>query len=55
MTASWLKRIDDQGADALLQLRKPVNKFPDGVDCFTLCSDVRQVGILKHLRCDDAD
>ena len=29
--ASWLKRIDDQGANALLQLRKPVNKFPDFV------------------------
>ena len=29
--ASWLKRIDDQGADALLQLRKPVDKFPDFV------------------------
>ena len=29
--AAWLKRIDDQGANALLQLRKPVNKFPDFV------------------------
>ena len=29
--ASWLKRIDDQGANALLQLREPVNKFPDFV------------------------
>ena len=29
--ASWLKRIDDQGANALLQLRDPVNKFPDFV------------------------
>jgi len=28
---SWLKRIDDQGANALLQLREPVNKFPDFV------------------------
>jgi transposase InsO family protein len=27
--ASWVKRIDDQGADALVQLREPVNKFPD--------------------------
>jgi putative transposase len=26
-----VKRIDDQGADALLQLREPVNKFPDFV------------------------
>ena len=29
--AAWLKRIDDQGANALLQLREPVNKFPDFV------------------------
>ena len=29
--AGWVKRIDDQGADALLQLREPVNKFPDFV------------------------
>ena len=29
--ASWVKRIDDQGANALLQLREPVNKFPDFV------------------------
>ena len=29
--ASWMKRIDDQGANALLQLREPVNKFPDFV------------------------
>ena len=28
---SWLKRIDEQGADALLQLHEPVNKFPDFV------------------------
>jgi transposase-like protein len=29
--ASWMKRIDEQGPDALLQLRQPVNKFPDFV------------------------
>jgi len=29
--ASWLKRIDENGPDALLQLREPVNKFPDFV------------------------
>ena len=28
---SWLKRIDEDGPDALLQLREPVNKFPDFV------------------------
>ncbi len=26
---SWLKRINEKGPDALLQLREPVNKFPD--------------------------
>jgi len=29
--ASWIKRIDEKGPDALLQLREPVNKFPDFV------------------------
>jgi putative transposase len=29
--ASWMKRIDEQGANTLLQLREPVNKFPDFV------------------------
>jgi putative transposase len=29
--ASWMKRIDEKDSDALLQLREPVNKFPDFV------------------------
>jgi len=29
--AAWVKRIDDQGVNPLLQLREPVNKFPDFV------------------------
>ncbi len=29
--ASWVKRIDERGPDALLQLREPVNKLPDFV------------------------
>ena len=29
--ASWLKRIDEAGDSALVQLREPVNKFPDFV------------------------
>ena len=29
--ASWIKRVDEQGPDALVQLREPVNKFPDFV------------------------
>ena len=27
----WLERIDEQGSDALVQLRQPVNRFPDFV------------------------
>ena len=29
--ASWMKRLDEQGPDALVQIREPVNKFPDFV------------------------
>ena len=29
--ASWVERIDEQGPSALVQLREPVNKFPDFV------------------------
>jgi len=29
--SSWMKRLDEQGADALVQIREPVNKFPDFV------------------------
>ena len=29
--AAWMKRIDEKDSDALLQLREPVNKFPDFV------------------------
>ena len=29
--ASWIKRVDEQGPDALVQLREPVNRFPDFV------------------------
>ena len=29
--ASWMKRVDEQGSDALLQLSEPVNKFPEFV------------------------
>jgi len=29
--ASWMRRIDEKGPDALLQLRIPVNKFPEFV------------------------
>ena len=29
--ASWMKRVDEQGPDALVQLHQPVNRFPDFV------------------------
>jgi transposase InsO family protein len=29
--ASWMKRLDEKGSDALVQLRTPVNKFPEFV------------------------
>ena len=29
--ASWMKRLDEQGLDALVQIHEPVNKFPDFV------------------------
>ena len=31
--ASWMKRVDAEGPDALVQLCEPVNKFPDFVRC----------------------
>lgn len=27
--ASWNRRLDDEGSDALVQIREPVNRFPD--------------------------
>ena len=29
--ASWIKRVDDQGLNALVQILEPVNKFPEFV------------------------
>ena len=29
--ASWMQRLDDEGPDALVQVRDPVNRFPDFV------------------------
>ncbi len=29
--ASWMKRLDEQGVDVLVQIREPVNKFPEFV------------------------
>ncbi len=41
--AAWVKRIDDHGANALVQLREPVNKFPDFVRYI-----VQRLKILNH-------
>ena len=27
--SSWLRRLDEEGPDALVQLQQPVNRFPD--------------------------
>ncbi len=29
--ASWIQRVDEEGSDALVRMRVPVNKFPDFV------------------------
>ena len=29
--ASWMGRLDEEGSKALVQMREPVNKFPDFV------------------------
>ncbi|MCP4249287.1 MAG: transposase [bacterium] len=29
--ASWMKRVDEEGPDALVQIREPINKFPEFV------------------------
>jgi len=29
--ASWMRRVDDEGTNALIQIREPVNRFPDFV------------------------
>ena len=29
--ACWMRRVDEQGPKALVQIREPVNKFPDFV------------------------
>ncbi len=48
--ASWMSRLDEQGADALVQNREPVNRFPDFVRYAvqrlkTLCPTLGQVKI----------
>ncbi len=52
--ASWMKRLDEDGPDALVQLRQPVNKFPDFVRYAvgrlkTLCPTMSKAKIAKIL------
>jgi len=52
--AYWMKRLDDVGSDALVQLREPVNKFPDFVRYAVmrlkiLCPSVGKVKIAQTL------
>jgi transposase-like protein len=52
--ASWMKRVDEQGTDALVQLREPVNKFPEFVRYAVqrlkiLCPNMGKVKIAQTL------
>ena len=52
--ASWMKRLDEQGPDALVQIREAVNRFPDFVRYAvqrlkTLCPTLGKVKIAKIL------
>jgi len=52
--AAWLKRIDENGSSALVQLGEPVNKFPDFVRHIvvrlkTLCPSLGNVKIAQLL------
>jgi len=52
--ASWMKRLDEEGSDALVQTRQPVNRFPDFVRYVvqrlkTLCPTMGKVKIAQAL------
>lgn len=52
--ASWMKRLDEEGPNALVQLSQPVNKFPDFVQYVvqrlkTLCPALGKVKIAEML------
>lgn len=52
--ASWMKRLDEAGPDALVQLHEPVNKFPDFVRYAvqrlkTLCPTMGKVKMAQTL------
>ena len=50
--ASWMKRVDEQGPEALLRIREPVNKFPEFVSYAvrrlrTLCPQMGKVNLAR--------
>jgi hypothetical protein len=52
--AAWMKRLDEAGPDALVQLGEPVNKFPDFVRYAvqrlkTLCPSLGKVKLAQVL------
>jgi putative transposase len=52
--AAWMRRLDDDGPDALVQLRQPVNRFPEFVGYAvqrlkTLCPSMGKVKIAQTL------
>jgi transposase InsO family protein len=52
--ASWIKRVDEEGPDALVQMHVPVNRFPDFVRDVvqrlkTLCPSMGKVKIAEIL------
>ncbi|MCH7592015.1 MAG: helix-turn-helix domain-containing protein [Planctomycetes bacterium] len=52
--ASWTKRVDEQGADAFVQMREPINKFPEFVRYAvqrlkTLCPTLGKVKLAEVL------
>jgi hypothetical protein len=52
--ASWTRRLDQQGPDALLQIPSPVNKFPEMVTYLVqrmkvLCSSMGKTQIAQTL------
>ena len=52
--SSWMKRLDEEGPDALVQIQDPVNKFPDLVRYIvrrlkTLCPSMGKIQIAQIL------
>ncbi len=52
--ASWMRRVNEEGSEALVQIREPVNKFPDFVRYAvrrfkTMCPTLGKVKIAEML------